>query len=422
MSRSHTDREWVVTQIGARQHYAVARAIHAEGRLRQLYTDAWCSRGHAVFRALPDPFRSFANRHHPGLPKEAVTAFNLQAFKHRINWKLLPSDSDAARYQHHVEVGRAFGNDVRRDLKRQGVAPDDLIFFGYDTGCLEVLEWFQGTDGLAIVDQIDPGRVEKKIVLDEIEQWPGWATKAPVLHPPHYERIEAEWDLASVIMVNSEWSRDALVQQGVPSSKIEIIPIAYEPSDDRSVSPSGSSPGGPFRVLWLGSVILRKGIQYLVEAARHLPTDSLQIDVVGPLGITDEAVQSAPSNMTFHGRVPRDEVTEWYRQSDVFVLPTLSDGFAITQLEAMANGLPVIATSRCGKVVEDGVNGRIVPAQDADALARAIDDLAAHPERLRTMKSRAQSTVQDYHPSVVVDQLLDMSRKRIKKVASDARS
>ena len=57
----------------------------------------------------------------------------------------------------------------------------------------------------------------------------------------------------------------------------------------------------------------------------------------------------------------------------MFVLPTLSDGFAITQLEAMAHGLPVVATPNCGRVVTDGEDGLIVPPADADALASAID-------------------------------------------------
>jgi len=69
------------------------------------------------------------------------------------------------------------------------------------------------------------------------------------------------------------------------------------------------------------------------------------------LGITPQAVATAPANVEFRGRVTRDRATREYLVADAFVLPTLSDGFAITQLEAMAHGLPVIVTPNCGAVV-----------------------------------------------------------------------
>jgi len=87
----------------------------------------------------------------------------------------------------------------------------------------------------------------------------------------------------------------------------------------------------------------------LIEAARLLTHEDVRFDIVGPIGISRDAVASAPSNMRFHGRVSRDQAADWYRQSDVFVLPTISDGFALTQLEAMAHGLPVIATPIAAK-------------------------------------------------------------------------
>nr|WP_272505064.1 glycosyltransferase family 4 protein [Salinibacter ruber] len=162
---------------------------------------------------------------------------------------------------------------------------------------------------------------------------------------------------------------------------------------------------GPLRVLWLGRVNLRKGIQYLVEAAGEMEDDLLQFDVVGPLKITEEVVDQAPSNMTFHGRVPRDEVSDYYRNADVFVLPTLSDGFAITQLEAMAHGLPVVTTPNCGRVVTDGEDGWIIPPRDSDVLAETLADCARHRAQLHQMAERAHATSKQYTLGRVADAL-----------------
>ena len=156
------------------------------------------------------------------------------------------------------------------------------------------------------------------------------------------------------------------------------------------------SPNRPLRVLFLGQVILRKGIQYLIEAAMLLRNEAIHFDIVGSIGISDEAVASAPSNITFHGLVSRDRTDEFYRSSDLFVLPTLSDGFALTQLEAMAHGLPVIATPNCGEVVSDGVDGLIVPASDANALAEAFQLLIQDPGRLGAMSAATGPKVEKF--------------------------
>jgi len=101
-------------------------------------------------------------------------------------------------------------------------------------------------------------------------------------------------------------------------------------------------------------------------------------------------VATAPRNLTFHGRAGRDEAAAWYRRSHVFVLPTLSDGFALTQLEAMANGLPVVATPCCGAVVSDGTDGFIVPARDAEALARCLQQYLVEPGLLSAQQNAAR--------------------------------
>jgi glycosyltransferase involved in cell wall biosynthesis len=142
-------------------------------------------------------------------------------------------------------------------------------------------------------------------------------------------------------------------------------------------------------VLFLGQVILRKGIQYLIAAARLLEKESIHFDIVGPLGISADAIATAPKNMTFHGRAGRDQAAAWYQQSHVFVLPTISDGFAITQLEAMAYGLPVVTTPCCGEVVSDGVDGFVVPPREVEGLAQTFRRYLSEPELLRQQSAAA---------------------------------
>jgi len=310
--------------------------------------------------------------------------------------------------------------------------------------------------GKSIICQMDPSRFEVDLVKEEEKKWPGWAKRSAEVPEAYFRRREAEWAAADVVMVNSEWSKQALMKQGVSDDKIVVVPLAFEVSDTgRNLKPETGNlkgenqargngrgrlpkvaPGGrhsppaagavnrginssllarpllrsrygrsqgssftkdkPLRVLFLGQVILRKGIQYLIEAAMLLKNEAIHFDIVGSIGISEEALKSAPSNMTFHGPVSRDRTEGFYRLADLFVLPTLSDGFALTQLEAMAHGLPVIATPNCGEVVTDGVDGLIVPASDSNALAEAFQLLIQDPDKLQAMSAATEAKLEQF--------------------------
>ena len=134
-----------------------------------------------------------------------------------------------------------------------------------------------------------------------------------------------------------------------------------------------------------------------------LAPSPVRIDVVGPHGPLPAGL---PDNLVFHGAVPRSEAGGWYDQADVFVLPTHSDGFALTQLEAMAHGLPVIATACCGEVVEDGVNGWLVPPGDPQALAARIRWITENPESIEPMRQAAMLSAAKFGIERMVNALL----------------
>ena len=385
---------WIVSQIGAREHYATARALHQRGRLERMYTDVWATGAWQILAKLPGPLRRMAARQHPALPGHRVTAFTGASLLRTA----LASSADP--YLEYAAYGEWFGRRVAANLARRDLDPAHHRAFLYNTGALESLHLLRGRGIPTIVDQIDLGRVEEEIVLAECERWPGWQTAPARIPAVYFDRLTAEWSLADAVVVNSEWSRQALVTQGVPAEKIAVVPLAYEPGP---IAPPAPKPPGTLHVLWLGQVILRKGIQYLLEAAKLLQGQNIRITVTGPIGISDTAVASASSNVTISGPVPRDRAADVYRQADVFVLPTLSDGFAITQLEAMSHGLPVIATPRCGEVVSDGVDGLIVPPADPAALAEAIASLHRDCDRRIAMSIAAREKVRQFGLSRYAD-------------------
>lgn len=373
----------IVAQIGAREHYAVAQALYQRGLLVALVTD-WYAFGHGdkysgrSIRSLASASRiltsvvrhpSALTAHCEVIPDDLVHAFPLRSLLWK--WRIRRLSRHERNHERYTQIDAAFTRAVARHK-----LPAHDVFFGYSYMSLEILEAAQGKAMLTVLGQIDPGPAEFRLVAEAMTANPELAGIPQPFPAKYYDRLRHEWELADVIVVNSEWSRDALISEGVNSAKLEVLPLAYEgkleSQKSKSESPKVRESQTPLRVLWLGQVNVRKGIHHLIEAARLLERENIQFDIVGPLGILPGAVEAAPKNMTFHGSVSRDRATEWYQYSDLFVLPTLSDGFALTQLEALAHGLPVIATPNCGRVVEDGMTGFIVPARDAQALADAI--------------------------------------------------
>lgn len=408
----NSQRPWICAQLGGREHYAIPRALHAAGALSLLLTDYWAGPGTRwLARALPvQTARALAARRHSGLPPRRVRSWNLRALAWEAGLREMTRKGGAAgRYLGYCEVGQRFARAVVRHL-RANPPPAGGIFFGYDTASLEAMEFLKERGAFCVLDQIDPGRVEKDLVCAEQRAWPGW--EEPLEIPEEFfERHAREWAVADCVVVNSEWSRQALLRQGVPAKKLAVVPLCHELGNEPGQLVSGRQPpdGRPLRVLFLGQVMLRKGVQYLMEAARLLRGSPVVFDVVGPIQISARAAASAPPNMVFHGRAARDQAGGWYRGADVFTLPTLSDGFGLTQLEAMARGLPVIATPNCGAVVSDGVDGFVVPPRDPRALAQAVRSYLENPGRLREHGEAARVKAGQFPLARLASRLLELA-------------
>ncbi|MEM9881565.1 MAG: glycosyltransferase family 4 protein [Planctomycetota bacterium] len=405
---------WLVSMIGSRQHYAVPRVFARTGGLRHFYTDAWYGRGRETLRRLGAAGRSMAGRYHPELAGVSITAFNLGDLAWRFRKAQRRTGADrTSLYRFYHDFGRWYASAVRDRVLRLGPDPKRHAFFGFNTGSLETVEALRGRGVFTVVDQIDPARTEERVIAEEVERWPGWESAPGRVPDSFFERLDREWAAADRVLVNSAWSADALVEQGVDRRKVLTVPLAYEPTAV-AAPPARPRPDGPLRVLWLGTVNLRKGIPYLIEAARRVAPSDAVFDIVGPLKISERAVADAPSHVTFHGRATRDRADGFYRAADVFVLPTLSDGFAITQLEAMAHGLPVITTPRCGDVVRDGTDGRRVEAGSVDALVEAIEWFLNRRPQLPELSEQARARSRDFSLDAY-GQRLDAELKRTAK-------
>ncbi len=441
----------VVAQKGAREHFLAARALHRRGMLAGLVTDWYAFRegqqdhettglrdrealvggqksvvsGPVVGCPICQLFsfsacqrfgrRSALAARADGIPDELVHAFPVRSLFWK--WRVRRLRAGGRNYEAYLETDAAFASAVAR-LK---LPPHD-VFFGYSYASLEMLELEKKQGVLTVLDQIDPGPAHFRIVADEMSRHPELDGDAPRFPQDYYNRVRREWDIADVIIVNSDWSREAIVAEGADPAKTEILPLAFETkaenlkAESENLQPStlNLQPStAPLRVLFLGQVNVGKGIHYLLEAAKLLEREAVEFLVAGPLGIRKEAMASAPKNVKWLGPIPRSQTTELYGESDVFVLPTLSDGFAITQLEALAHGLPVIVTPNCGRVVQDGVTGFVIPPRDSQALAGAILKFVHNQNLVVEMSPRCVESSKAYSIAAYGQKLVGLIEKHI---------
>ena len=180
-----------------------------------------------------------------------------------------------------------------------------------------------------------------------------------------------------------------------------------ETRDEREGSGLAPHPvNGKFKVLFVGRHIERKGIRYLIEAAKYLPQDKFEIRIIGEGDLTGQLKQQAAQypHVLFTGKLPAAELAREYREANVFVLPAIVDhkgdteGLGVVLIEAMESGLPVIASDVGGipDVVVDNVSGLLVPEKSPVALADAIKRLAEDPQLTVQLLEGARNRIAEH--------------------------
>lgn len=246
----------------------------------------------------------------------------------------------------------------------------------------------------------------------------------------------------------TDFARDKFIAAGLPARKISVKPNAFAAGGERVGLPAtvvspGSRANDAIRVVYVGRLSPEKGVDVLIRAwallckdgrdaptARPLqapggpgaaaprPRPALTCDIVGDgperaalEGLADSLGLS--SSVRFLGALPREEALRELAGADLLVFPSLwYEQFAITPLEAMALGVPVLASdvARSGTILEDGVTGRFFRAGDPAALAAALRELLADPATLRRLGAAARAAFEasDCRPDRNLARLLDL--------------
>lgn len=370
------------------------RALAAVGSLQALVTDAWWppagglrwgARARSRLEARFHPDLAMADVRSGGIPWLLAEAWRRASSS---GWDLLL----ARNRRFDGLASRA----TARILAEARVPRGEATVFAYSYAATDTIARVSAGGHRTVLGQIDGGEWEEHIVMQEIARYPELRDRYRPAPAAYWKQWRAQCAAADRIVVNSPWARACLEHGGIPAGKLATVPLFCADDEAGTVEPreypERFSAERPLRVLFLGQLNLRKGAARLFDAIRRLRGEPVEFRFVGPMLVdVPEDVRALPA-VRLVGPVERARVRGHYLDADVYILPTLSDGYALTQLEAQRYRLPVIASRYCGPVVRDGVNGVLLAEPEPAAIVDALRALVRDPATLASMSRNATTT------------------------------
>ena len=367
---------WFCHQLGSREYFSIPRALHHKGALGLLQTDIWMPpESHWIARLGRIP--NLRERYHPELADARVATYTAGRMAFDLKAKLRGEGNWAKTAARDIW----FQEQCLPTLRQHLATAPNAITFSYAYTAQKLFQEAKKFESPCILGQIDPGPAEHDWLRETL---PENVSQAVEDRPKHYwDAWREEIEMADCIVVNSSWSQKLLAERAnVPEAKMHVLPLAYAPPEVAEKPrnyPEKFTQQRPLRVLFLGQVIPRKGVHLLLKAMRTLSDQPVQLDLVGPVSME---LGNVPPNVNVMGAVDTTTALECYRKADVFILPTFSDGFALTQLEAAAQRLPLIVSRHLGDVVKARENGLILEELSSAAIEAAITECIDNPAEL----------------------------------------
>lgn len=215
----------------------------------------------------------------------------------------------------------------------------------------------------------------------------------PVLPSREFVAKETrEYRAADYIAVPSSFVEGSFVGRGIPRERLLRIPYGVDPAEFKPVEKEDDV----FRVVFAGQLGHRKGVPYLFRAWRELSLPDAELLLLGPVRPEFRPWMEENVDLYRHpGTLPQSELYQWYSQGSVFVLPSVEEGMAYVQLQAMACGLPLICTPHSGgeDLIREGKEGFVVPIRSVEGLQERLLWCYENPNVLREMGRTARRRV-----------------------------
>lgn len=232
--------------------------------------------------------------------------------------------------------------------------------------------------------------IQRDLLVEEYNRWGiphGWSDRAIELDLQEYEECD-------LITTPSNFVKRTFLEKGFSADRLAVVPFGVDVTLFRPLPKTDTV----FRVIYVGTLNLQKGIPYLLDAFAGMKLSNFEVWLIGTETEEIQGVLSMYSGpFKYLGFIPRSQLSQYYSQGSVFILPSIQDGYGMVQSQAMACGLPVIATTNTGaeNLFTNGVEGFIIPIRDAQAIREKVLFLYENSQVRDEMASRALECAQN---------------------------
>jgi glycosyltransferase involved in cell wall biosynthesis len=382
---AHSGRQYVYQHALSVERCGVLdRFITSSYYKPDVFPDRWLAGLHGIDRVLRLRFQE-------GLPSDKIVR--------RWRYELPELLARRAFGSGRMSDGCMFHRDARFDrwVARRWIRDCD-VYWGFQGSCLESLRAARKT-GITAVAEFSTAHVTMAIdvLSQEAKRHPEWASTISNFHFPDWyrERLEQEPHAADVCIVASAYTRCSLEAVGIDSDQIQHLPLGADLGQFRFVRRSAE---GPFRILFVGGVGQRKGVKYLLQAFDRMRGAGVELTIAGPLPADMRPLTPYQNRVRLTGRLDPVDIVREMHQAHVLVLPSVFEGFGLVIPEAMATGMPVIASTHSAgpEIIREGQDGFVLEPDDVEGLAEKLELLRADRQRAVEMGVQAAERAREF--------------------------
>lgn len=369
----------VAVFAGARDEYQLVRALYEADCLSAFITNAY-SRRHALLKYGVDLSEAPIRIAYP-----ALAAFGLM--------RILPT----------LDL-RHFSDRVLSRKARDVAYRNEAALFAYSYYAFEAFKPGPKHSPYRFLFQLHPHpEVVRRILLEELDLVPAAAAslqnEAEIALPSRaFSELCVEPSLANGWVTASGFTAQTLSLAGIDRAHIHVVPYGLD-FDRFPARATSTAADRSFTIMFLGSLIQRKGLSYLLDAVRKLNTRHIRVLLRGR-GYVDQQLLAQYRDLSLDIQVglPTSRIVADLQASDMFVFPSLVEGFGHVILQAMGCGLPVVTTAHtCGPdVITEGADGFVVPIRDSEAIAARIQWGIEHRGELAHMGQLAAHKARNF--------------------------
>lgn len=370
------EKKVVVSHSGKQYVHQLLFALQKEGYLQMFITSIWYKPNLWLYKgmlALP----GIGNFLYDKFLKKKTYTEQQESLIEQYPWKeikrqILVQLSHRYRTEKYVfEVEKAHDRYVAKRVKE--LKPD--VFIGYEKSSLESFKEVKKQGGVTVLD-LAQVHYKYLIHLRETQETFQDLFEDQELFNEVNKVKQAEYEVADYILTLSQFAKATLVKFGIAENKIRVVSLGYNPTlfTPKRTYSLLTTDNRQLKLIYTGTFTRRKGVHLLLQVLEELNNPFIELTIIGPVLDGEDLFSRYKGQFVYHDFLHHEELVKHLQASDVYVFPSYLDSWAMTVVEAMGCGLPVIVTENTGAkdAVEHAESGFILPIGNKEALKTSI--------------------------------------------------